>query len=1361
VLGSVGPCRHVRRCHRRRYWLADLASVVRLLELALGRLAASPKVLSEPLIEVILLCSQAPRMTKANEDVVHADSVRAMMNLLARALRAGEPRVELAAAETLLQLARAVPPGGEVRRPGDSRPSRWNMNHDMLRRSGAVELVAAAFAGEVAELQEADVDGDGSIDMGEFYRFRMMNDGAVDNDDDGLMGGGDGKEAHDGVAAGGDSDDDDSDQKEASWVSSEYFLEVGARLVRELSEHAAGAAVLTACGVPVACLEVLRLVASHKDPIVGTCLEVLWNLCEHSSLSLTKGVALSLPQLVRKHRASNAAHVLANDASVSILRGLFERIIAVGASDSEKALRNEIIIVATILARTPSPPREGSEDEADEGEARAAQQGTTPAILSLVESGMLHEALLYGAAAELDAPTPAARRLFASHAEGDLQLKLLLWELVSSTVRTELDHRKSLRAFARLRRVKDKRTLGAPKHFSRVELMKKHDDDSAVAVAVAVAVDDDEHCHGDARIMEDGARIMERAMLVDWTTGGPALSALQSSALVPAILTYLNPVDEAGSADPVVKCLAGLPEDEGDDKTRHLPPHPYLSRWSPDQKRRLELAGASVLRLIAPHNLPAVVDSDGCFVLALYLRAHSPPLRRRHKADEAIARASADAAREASVTGRRAATKKDLPQVSPFANSNDPSRVYAALRLIQTLCASPRGGAAISAEFGALGIVGDVCELLRDWETTVAAAPSLSLALSQPCAADSFKGDGAASPESGGPVPLGLLVEAACSTLCALCGGAGIPRRATTTAEIDEDEQTGAAETDGVMEALHDATRATAQEHHHQQQQPQPQDTKAPARGGAAGAGRQVFQPNQKALRAAGGHRLLLRWLGALAGIQRAEIVAREAEEEATAPKRAAVTAMPHHLSAKGKPATIRPARSATTAVEGRPPLEARAEGETDAFLRGQGQPDRTPTATATLLQRATTASGFAIGPSAPTKGSVAAGNPKRASSPWDGPPDAEAQLGACVVVAFWAALSGSHRATARAIETGCVDTLLDWLEVAPARERGAVLGLLADIALEKPSRAQFRAWKSQVDGGGALSLLMRCWIEEENRLGVRHAHNGEIADLLTPLRGKQVDKDEQDESTSQLEDGITGAFARLREALRAAKMWDSVDGQQAGADKDADAVKTLGVVSTQGGGPPSLTTLCSKGDIRPKIWAVLDGLGFDNVERGLAGDTADLPLSFRVALELCKILPEALQTTAWADLDRELQGQGLPPNLRARPIPTDQATLEEQLDQGKQRAVAARARQRQAVKETNDAVTDTGEAFFHGIRDTRRAVEESARLADQRRRAPQTLTFEERKQARQAKKQSTEAAVMREMDTPAGSSSSSEDDDE
>jgi hypothetical protein len=372
----------------------------------------------------------------------------------------------------------------------------------------------------------------------------------------------------------------------------------------------------------------------------------------------------------------------------------------------------------------------------------------------------------------------------------------------------------------------------------------------------------------------------------------------------------------------------------------------------------------------------------------------------------------------------------------------------------------------------------------------------------------------------------------------------------------------------------------------------------------------------------------------------------------------------------------------------------------------------------------------------------------QRASTPLDGAPDAEPQLGAALVVALWAAVSGSRRAMGRAVEAGAVDSLLDWLEVCATRERGAVLGLLADLTLEATSKSQFRAWRSEVDGGGVASLLLRVWCEDEARMGVRHGHRGEIADLLRPLAGmadRMMGGDGASgggggvgaSSTGRDDDGgVSGAFGRLREALRAAKMWDSVEGQQAAGDKDAEAVLTTGVVSTKGGGLPNLNGLCSGGDLRPKVWAVFTGLGWDAVAEGLAGDLAELPLTFRVALELSKALPDAKRGQAWATLMDELAGESLPQGLRAEPTHDDREVIDEGLREARAAAIDARAAQRLAAVATEEATEVHGEDFMRSVVTMRDRVEESARLAAQRRSAPKSLTFEERRTARDRKKE-------------------------
>ena len=263
----------------------------------------------------------------------------------------------------------------------------------------------------------------------------------------------------------------------------------------------------------------------------------------------------------------------------------------------------------------------------------------------------------------------------------------------------------------------------------------------------------------------------------------------------------------------------------------------------------------------------------------------------------------------------------------------------------------------------------------------------------------------------------------------------------------------------------------------------------------------------------------------------------------------------------------------------------------------------------------------------------------------------------------------------------------------------------------------------------------MRVWCEDEARLGVRHGPRGEIADLLRPLEGSGGAGDDDDDQDDGDGGGVTGAFGRLREALRAAKMWDSVEGQQAGADKDADAVGASAVVTTRGGGLPSIAALVSGGDLRPKVWAVLSALGWDAVESGIAGDVGSLPLTFRVALVLARALPEAKRGAAWAELDREMRGESLPPSLRAVPVAEDMATIDEATREATEASLAFRAIQRRVAQATDDAEATQGRSFMQSVVDTRHAIEESVRLASRRRAMPQDLSFEERKHAREQKK--------------------------
>ena len=174
------------------------------------------------LCDALTNTSQSYRTACANEEDTQEHCTLSLLRALGDLMDAGEPRVELAAAEALflyfrgtsspelrssaaaatraltlpaaaelpglgmLAAERAEHAASEVRATGSTHPTRWERAIGLACRAGVVKRVCRALRREVRELAAADTDGDGGVDVAEYLRFRALNDGDAANDDDTL-----------------------------------------------------------------------------------------------------------------------------------------------------------------------------------------------------------------------------------------------------------------------------------------------------------------------------------------------------------------------------------------------------------------------------------------------------------------------------------------------------------------------------------------------------------------------------------------------------------------------------------------------------------------------------------------------------------------------------------------------------------------------------------------------------------------------------------------------------------------------------------------------------------------------------------------------------------------------------------------------------------------------------------------------------------------------------------------------------------------------------------------------------------------------------------------------------------------------
>ena len=116
-------------------------------------------------------------------------------------------------------------------------------------------------------------------------------------------------------------------------------------------------------------------------------------------------IALTAAHLVEKHRARSAAHAIGTPADVAFLWDLASGMALRCFTDAEKQLRNDVVVVLTLLAR---------------------RHDNRPLFLG--PTGVLADALAVASAPELVGP--GERVLHGSNSTADLEFKELLWGLI-------------------------------------------------------------------------------------------------------------------------------------------------------------------------------------------------------------------------------------------------------------------------------------------------------------------------------------------------------------------------------------------------------------------------------------------------------------------------------------------------------------------------------------------------------------------------------------------------------------------------------------------------------------------------------------------------------------------------------------------------------------------------------------------------------------------------------------------------------------------------------------------------------------------------------------------------------------------
>ena len=277
--------------------------------------------------------------------------------------------------------------------------------------------------------------------------------------------------------------------------------------------------------------------------------------------------------------------------------------------------------------------------------------------------------------------------------------------------------------------------------------------------------------------------------------------------------------------------------------------------------------------------------------------------------------------------------------------------------------------------------------------------------------------------------------------------------------------------------------------------------------------------------------------------------------------------------------------------------------------------------------------------------------------------------LTVAAVDAAWATVVGNRRSEARLLHLEGVEALLDLLEACPALMRNQVLGVMADLCRNARAPPRFRCWKSSTPSmATAAQLLLGLWVAEEGRLNVPRVKNGLLNSLdtpLGPLPGQEADGGGggggggDDAATAASTTGPSPAFARLKEALAAAK------------DMSRSERALQEAVSAQ--------------DMRCKIFAVLQSVGFEQVADDLAREE-------RMTFATAQNYPEFRRGQEWLGVKRELRDDG------CNPISADALLIESKLEQSFDLASATKCRQQMLLQAATQAGESAEKDFFTGI---------------------------------------------------------------
>lgn len=395
--------------------------------------------------------------------------------------------------------------------------------------------------------------------------------------------------------------------------SPELLLTLG-RLMLVCSEVPENADTMVTSGAVEAAVEGLAFFAqpAHNlhDTSLPVAVELLWNLCEHCFVALTRGAgsprfaAPSIARLTRKHREVNALRrVLVDSGAMALgaIHALLGRLVREGTTQSERELRNDLLCVLSVLARASYAPGPF---------LRSGLAATLALLASAAENG-------------LDVGCPLGH--FASTSTTDKELKQLCLLTLAELCRTVLTEAPLAGPAPSLL------DTGADG-----DAAEEHGSSSGIASGPG---------RGRGRVMQPRSATSRSAS----PAASRSPSASPSRNRAPASSACTDGQGTAGHAHgPTLAAEYSMLLSEGpllptlllylDVRERS---HPYTSLWSAMQRRELELLCLRTLTALLPLVAPRLVALEGPAALLLYLRCHSGVLPASFRAQ--MRQAAADA----------------------------------------------------------------------------------------------------------------------------------------------------------------------------------------------------------------------------------------------------------------------------------------------------------------------------------------------------------------------------------------------------------------------------------------------------------------------------------------------------------------------------------------------------------------------------------------------------------------------------------------------------------------------------------------------------------------------------------------------